>query len=394
MFFHKGSIMLMLSAVLGSRLVSAADSGGADRNSLTSTRAVIGDRLADAVSPPAVEHDFAFGPGREQPTQQAQRAPISRHNRGASITSAVTGPAVRQNVKNYLIRPRKTPWGNYKGHALSEPVDNLSSLISTFGNECFGSALVGTFTLAIATWANMNLPVDNISRVLTISLTFMVAIMVSIATDSKMALNPAASLTAMLLGKISVLRFLVSAAATHTGWITGAGLAKAVMGELRAEIGLGAGVTISQAFAGEIIAMIANLATIFTTELEKGLHRPLAPLYIGGSFFLSHLMLIDVSGCSVNPARALAPSIVNGHFPAHFWISQVPAYLASIIATGVLVSKKYILETEARNKRLIDPDLVDSHAPTGPEVLLTAQDIDGNIENDARALYSHTRSHA
>lgn len=298
----------------------------------------------------------------------------------------------REKAKNWLIRPRRTPFGDYAGHALSEPIDTVKSLFSMFTTEALGSAILGTFVLGIATAINMNVGIDAISRVLAISFTFMLGIMVTIATDSKLSVNPAATLNALLLGKISVLRALVSIGGTHLGWLASAGLAKGIMGELIAEIGLAPNYSVSRAFAGELLATTGCLVTIFSTELEKGLHRPLAPLFIGSSFFLAHMLLVDKTGCSVNPARSLSPSIVNGHFPPHFWISQIPPYLAAFVSAGIVSAKKYILEKEADEKRDIDPDLVESDAPLGPEILLTNREIDRNIRHDARSMYAEARS--
>lgn len=318
-----------------------------------------------------------------------ERTSMSGSTRAVIDQALSTAPRVtRESVKRYLFRPRRTAFGNYRGHALYEPVDTVSSLMAMFTSEAIGSAIVATFTLGIATMINMNIGIDSLVRVLSISFTFMFAIMVAIATDSTLALNPAASLTALLLNKISVLRLLISVAATTSGWIAGAGLAKGIMGDLIAEIGIAPNFSIGRAFAGELLATVGCLVTIFSTNLEKGLHRPLAPLYVGSSFFLAHMLLVDRTGASLNPSRALAPSIVNGNFPAHFWISQIPQYIASFATAGIVTVKKYILEKEAESKRLIDPDMVESDAPIGREVLLTNQNdnIDGRIRREAERM--------
>ena len=253
----------------------------------------------------------------------------------------------REKAKNWLIRPRKTPFGDYAGHALSEPIDTVKSLFSMFTTEFIGSAILSIFTMSIATAINQNIGMDAIARVLAISFTFMFGIMVTIATDSKMSANPNASFTALLLGRMSVLRTLVSILATHTGWILGSAVSKGIMGELLAEVGLSPGYGVGRAFGAELIVTACVFATIFTTELEKGLHRPLTPIYVGGAFFLGHMILVDKTGASMNSARSLAPSIINGHFPPHFWVSQIPQYLAGFVTAGVVVAKKYILEKEA-----------------------------------------------
>lgn len=297
----------------------------------------------------------------------------------------------REKAKNWLIRPRKTPFGDYAGHALSEPIDTVKSLFSMFTTEFIGSAILATFTMSAATAINLNVGMDAIARELAISFVFMFGIMVTIATDSKMSANSAASFTALLLGRMSVLRTLVSVFSTHLGWIAGSGISKGIMGELLAEVGLSPEYGVGRAFGAELIVTACVFATIFTTELEKGLHRPLTPIYVSAAFFLGHMLLVDKTGASMNPSRSLAPSIINGHFPPHFWVSQIPQYLAGFITAGVVTVKKYILEKEAEQKRLIDPDLVESDAPMGPEILLTNREIDRNIRRDARQLYEEAR---
>jgi hypothetical protein len=51
----------------------------------------------------------------------------------------------------------------------------------------------------------------------------------------------------------------------------------------------------------------------------------LTPLMIGVAVLVGHIMLIPIDGCSLNPARSLASSIVMNRFPNHyvFWLGPL-----------------------------------------------------------------------
>jgi aquaporin Z len=59
-----------------------------------------------------------------------------------------------------------------------------------------------------------------------------------------------------------------------------------------------------------------------------------APIAIGITVFIAHLLLIPYTSCSINPSRSLGPAIVSGTWPKHFWIFIFGPYAGAIAAAG------------------------------------------------------------
>lgn len=297
-----------------------------------------------------------------------------------STRSAITMPEV--------VARRGRP-GRYRaGHALIEPIDSLASLASVFGIEVLGAMFTGWVTLGVATWASTGLPVDYVVRSIAISSTFGLAIALAVATNAELFLNPAAAVSALLFGRISLLRAMIGIAGTHVGWIAGAAVAQKTFGQMLANFGLAPGVTTTQAFTGELFGTWLAMMAIFSTNLEKGLQQQQAPWYIGAAFFLPHMALVDRTGASLNPARAIGSSVVSGVWNDQFWISQVPQYIASLLTVISITIIKYLREKIAEEKREIDPALVDENVAFGPDILLTPKDrhAEEQIRAEVRSL--------
>lgn len=46
----------------------------------------------------------------------------------------------------------------------------------------------------------------------------------------------------------------------------------------------------------------------------------MAPLVIGSALGLCHLVGVNLSGASVNPARSFGPAVVAGDFKSEHWV--------------------------------------------------------------------------
>ena len=94
---------------------------------------------------------------------------------------------------------------------------------------------------------------------------------------------------------------------------------------------------------GLVIEMLGTaqlLLTIFFMAVEKHRATPLAPLAIGFSLLLIHLMAVNYTGCGVNPARTLGPAIVTGKF-TDIGIYIGGQILGSCLATGIYAFVKW-----------------------------------------------------
>ena len=60
--------------------------------------------------------------------------------------------------------------------------------------------------------------------------------------------------------------------------------------------------------------------SVFMLAVEKHKATFLAPVGIGLTLFVDHLVGVYYTGCGVNPARSFGPDVVIGHFPGYHWI--------------------------------------------------------------------------
>ncbi|CAN0270448.1 unnamed protein product, partial [Hapterophycus canaliculatus] len=96
------------------------------------------------------------------------------------------------------------------------------------------------------------------------------------------------------------------------GAIAGAGIATVFLSSTGGGFNAVAdGVSVGDAFGAEVLCTFVLMVTIFAAcdgELgrENAHIGPLLPLVIGSAVLLSHLVLIPIDGCSINPARSFA----------------------------------------------------------------------------------------
>lgn len=75
--------------------------------------------------------------------------------------------------------------------------------------------------------------------------------------------------------------------------------------------GLSPGLSEGSAFLGEMMGTFVLVWTVMMTAVyTKNIAGNLAPIAIGWSVFLAHLVLIPLTGCGINPARSLGPLLV------------------------------------------------------------------------------------
>lgn len=177
-----------------------------------------------------------------------------------------------------------------------------------------------------------------------------------------------------LIGAISWFRCLLLSVAQTVATIAASYIVYALFnGGLNVGVGLGGGTSNAQ---GVIIEMLltAQLAfTIFMLAAEQHEATHLAPVGIGLSLFLAELIgkctttddivLADLytgvfwTGGAVNPARALAPCIVNRSFPDYHWIYWVGP-TGGVVLAVLFYKLVKALEYESAQEQ---DDYMDSH---------------------------------
>lgn len=207
------------------------------------------------------------------------------------------------------------------------------------------SEFVGTFVLTLVA---CGVAVVSDADLVATSLAFglvIVAMAYSIGNVSGCHINPAVSLAMYLTKKLTLKEFLYYVLAQ----VAGAFLGSTILGLLLNSFGeLGAnsytGTTVWVGLVVEVILTFIFVTVILSVTSKKE-HSNIAGLIIGLTLTLVHLIGIPFTGTSVNPARSLAPAVLEGGAPlAQVWVfilaPLVGAALASLFYQHVLSEKR------------------------------------------------------
>jgi MIP family channel proteins len=148
-------------------------------------------------------------------------------------------------------------------------------------------------------------------------------------------INPAVTFAALLTKKISAARGLMFMGAQLVGAVAGALLLLVTIPDAAATgLGahaLGSGVSVGMGLLMEMVVTFALVFVIFATAVDPGGMSNLAPLAIGLTVLVDHLVAVPVTGASMNPARSFGPALVAGEWADH-WIYWVGPLLGGAIA--------------------------------------------------------------
>ena len=179
------------------------------------------------------------------------------------------------------------------------------------------------------------------ARLIAIALAHGLAIALLVTATAKISgghINPAVTFGAWITGKISLTKGVMYVVGQLVGAIVGAWLLQAVIpaaaqGNLGAH-GLGPNIAVGGGLVAEIILTFALVLVIFATAMDpKGLGS-LAPVAIGLTVLVDHLMGVPVTGASMNPARSFGPALVAGAWANH-WIYWVGPLIGGALAALV-----------------------------------------------------------
>lgn len=180
-----------------------------------------------------------------------------------------------------------------------------------------------------------------------ISFAFGLAVVVmayAIGPISGCHINPAISIAMLAAGKLSVKDTVSYVVAQVLGAVAGSGILYLLVSGQADYSGLGefalgsngwgegylGNYGMSAAFIGEAVFTFLFLFVIFATTSKLG-NGAMAGLAIGLSLVLIHMVLIPVTGTSVNPARSLGPALFAGGAA----LSQVWLFVVAPILGGV-----------------------------------------------------------
>ncbi|XP_018426035.1 PREDICTED: aquaporin-2-like [Nanorana parkeri] len=158
-------------------------------------------------------------------------------------------------------------------------------------------------------------------------------------------INPAVTLAFMVGSQISFLRAVFYVGAQLLGAVSGAAILQDLTPlEARGNLsinGLFNNTDAGKAVVIELVLTLQLVLCVFASTDDRRTDNVGSPaLSIGFSVAFGHLLGINYTGCSMNPARSFAPAVITGNFSAHwvFWLGpMLGAVIGSLIYHYVLI---------------------------------------------------------
>lgn len=222
-------------------------------------------------------------------------------------------------------------------------------MIKRFSAEFVGTLVLVLFGCGAAVLGPM--PFDQLAVALAFGFAI-VAMAYGIGPVSGCHVNPAVSLAACVAGRMSPREMMVYWAAQFLGAIAGAAILAAIAKTGTANLGQnGWGV----GYLGEYPLVAAAMFEVVMTAIfvivilgvsgDKG-HGPFAGVAIGITLAVIHIVGIQVTGVSVNPARSFGPALLaGGQALSQVWLFFVAPAVGALI--GALLFRLRVLEPEA-----------------------------------------------
>ena len=174
----------------------------------------------------------------------------------------------------------------------------------------------------------------------------------SIGHISGCHVNPAVSLAMFINGKLDIINLIGYIVSQVTGAFAGSGLLMLITKETAAD-GLGSngygelssvGISMTGAIIVEIVLTFVFVLTVLgVTSSEK--YSSVAGIVIGLTLTFVHIIGIPLTGTSVNPARSLAPAVLDGGIALNqVWVFLV-APLAGAALAGIIF--KFLFKPKA-----------------------------------------------
>jgi aquaporin Z len=162
-------------------------------------------------------------------------------------------------------------------------------------------------------------------------------------------LNPAVTVSMWVAGRLSGKDAVSYIIAQCVGAVVGAGILAVILKSKAGGYNLGDGLgqtgwkdySAWAAMLSEFVATLLFTLVILNATSERGA-TPVAGLAIGLTLAVLHLAFINVSGCSVNPARSLGPAVfVGGNAIGQLWLYLIVPTIAGAVS-GWLVKGKIL----------------------------------------------------
>ena len=227
--------------------------------------------------------------------------------------------------------------------------------------ECIGTAVLVFVACGVAVVSGVNWVATSLAFGLVI-----VAMAYSIGHVSGCHINPAVSIAMFVRKKMTLNEFIAYVCAQVVGAFVGSVLLGAflrdfsTLGGNTIQARLAKEVTLSglkldawsyiAAFLVEVVltcVFVLAILGVTDSKFHDGKH---AGLVIGGALTLVHLIGLGFTGTSVNPARSLAPAILQAIAGETTSLSQVWIWILAPLCGGVLAAVLYGILTNGKEK--------------------------------------------
>lgn len=223
-------------------------------------------------------------------------------------------------------------------------------MIKKFAAELIGTAVLVFFGCGAAVLAGF----DVVGQ-LGIALAFgfaIIAMAYGIGPVSGCHVNPAVSLSVFAAGRMSAKDMVIYWIAQFIGAVIGAMILGAIaktgftqLGQNGFDAGSPGGYGLHAALIFEIVATAIFVIAILGVTGAKG-HGAFAGVSIGITLAVIHIVGIQVTGVSVNPARSFGPAILaGGQALSQLWVFIVAPLVGALL--GGLLFRLKLLEPEA-----------------------------------------------
>ena len=189
--------------------------------------------------------------------------------------------------------------------------------------ECIGTAVLTLLGCGTAVFLGCGTPAGVVGTAIAFGLA-VVAMAYTIGGISGCHINPAITLGVVLSGRMSWKDACGYWVGQFIGGIVGAAILAWICSVSNFEMGGANGLAgVNGPWAGVLVEVVATFIFVLvvgTTDEKKGAGN-LAGLAIGLSLVLVHLVCINLTGTSVNPARSLGPALfVGGEALSNVWV--------------------------------------------------------------------------
>jgi aquaporin related protein len=114
-----------------------------------------------------------------------------------------------------------------------------------------------------------------------------------------------------------------------------------IPGPLTVGNALANGTNTAQGLFLEMFLTSQLVITVYFLAVEKHRATFLAPIGIGLSVFIAHIVGTNYTGTSINPARSFGPAVIQG-FPGYHWIFWLGPFLGTFLAFAVFSILKWL----------------------------------------------------